>query len=50
MGMGLAVQEGVILRAIPDVDGKYAAGSDGHIYCFSDARVNARRKSWKHVE
>lgn len=43
MDMGLAVQEGVILKPIPSVDGKYAAGSDGHIYCYSDARVNARK-------
>lgn len=43
MDMGLAVPEGVTLLPIPGVDGKYAAGSDGSIYCYSDARVNARK-------
>lgn len=43
MDMGLAVPAGVTLRSIPGVEEKYAAGSDGHIYCYSDARVNARK-------
>lgn len=43
MGLGLAVPEGVTLKPIPGLNGKYAAGSDGHIYCYSDARVNAKR-------
>lgn len=34
----------VVLREIPGVDAsKYRAGSDGHIYCYSTARVNARK-------
>ena len=33
----------MILREVPGTNGKYAAGSDGHIYCYSDARVNARK-------
>lgn len=43
MDMGLAVPEGVTLMQIPGVDSKYVAGSDGHIYCHSDARVNSRK-------
>ena len=34
---------GVVLRQVPGFGGKYVAGSDGHIYCFSDARVNANK-------
>lgn len=45
MDLGLAVPEGVTIKDIPGVGSKYVAGSDGHIYCFSDARVNAK-KPW----
>ena len=41
--MDLAVPEGVLLKPIPGIDAKYVAGSDGHIYCYSDARVNAKK-------
>lgn len=40
---GLAVPDGVSLAVIPGYDEKYWAGNDGHIYCYSDARVNARK-------
>lgn len=43
MGMGDPVPSGVKLRMVPGFDGKYAAGSDGRIYCYSTARVNARK-------
>jgi hypothetical protein len=43
MDMGLAVQEGVILKPIPGYDSKYVAGSDGPIYCYSNARVNSKK-------
>lgn len=28
---------------MPGLGGKYVVGSDGHVYCFSTARVNAKR-------
>lgn len=34
---------GIELREIPGLGGKYVAGNDGHIYCFSTAKVNARK-------
>jgi hypothetical protein len=37
------VTSSIELRAIEGTDGKYAAGVDGHIYCYSDARVNAKK-------
>lgn len=43
MDMGLAIPEGVTTMPIPGHEGKYVAGSDGHIYCYSDARVNAQK-------
>lgn len=43
MSTDLAVPEGVTLMPILGADGKYMAGSDGHIYCYSDARVNAKK-------
>ena len=43
MGMGSAVPKGVTTRVVPGSDGKYAAGSDGHIYCYSAARVNSKK-------
>lgn len=43
MGMGDPVPKGIVLREVPGFGGKYAAGTDGHIYCYSRARVNARK-------
>lgn len=43
MDTSLAVPDGVALLPIPGIDRKYAAGSDGNIYCYSEARVNARK-------
>ena len=43
MGMDSGVPKGVILNAVPNTNGKYFAGSDGHIYCNSDARCNAKK-------
>jgi len=43
VGVDLAVPAGVVLNQIPGYDRKYVAGSDGHIYCYSDARVNAKK-------
>jgi hypothetical protein len=43
MGMGIGVQEGIELKPVPGLEGKYSAGSDGHIYCYSTAKVNARK-------
>jgi len=39
----LGLPDGVQLKPIPGISEKYKAGSDGHIYCFSSARVNARK-------
>jgi hypothetical protein len=39
----LAVPEGVELRNIPGFPDKYIAGSDGHVYCLSDAPNRANR-------
>lgn len=44
VGLDLVVPSGVTLKWLPGSD-KYVAGSDGHIYCYSKARVNAR-KPW----
>lgn len=43
MGMGSSIPEGVTTKPIPGIDGRYVAGADGHVYCYSDARVNARK-------
>lgn len=43
MGMGIGVPQGVALKPILGLGGKYAAGSDGHIYCYSTAKVNAKK-------
>ena len=43
LGVGGGVPKGVVLKAVGWSNGKYAAGSDGHIYCYSDAKVNARK-------
>lgn len=42
VGLDLGVPEGVTLAPIPNIDERYAAGSDGNIYCYSNARVNAK--------
>lgn len=40
----LSVPNGIEVREIPSFPGgKYVAGSDGHIYCYSDARVNSKK-------
>lgn len=43
LGLGSGVPFGVELKEVQGYDGKYWAGSDGHIYCYSDARVNAKK-------
>lgn len=44
LGCGVNVPDGVELRPIQSIGGgKYVAGSDGHIYCHSTARVNSRK-------
>ena len=37
------IPNGVITKIVPGYDGKYVAGSNGKIYCHSDAKVNARK-------
>ena len=43
IGVGSAVPQGVTTRIVPGSDGKYVAGSDGHIYCYSRAKVNSKK-------
>ncbi len=43
LGMGLGVPEGVILKPIPGISTMYAAGDDGYIYSYSQARTNIRK-------
>ena len=43
LGMGLGVPEGVVLKPIPGIDTMYAAGDDGNIYSYSQARTNAKK-------
>ncbi len=43
LDMDFAVPKGVRLKPVAGADGMYAAGSDGHIYCYSTARVNAKK-------
>lgn len=43
LGMGLGVPSGVITKEIPNTDGLYVAGSDGHVYCYSESRVNSKK-------
>jgi len=43
MGLDNKLQNDIKLRFIIGTDNKYAAGSDGHIYCFSKARNNSRK-------
>lgn len=38
----LEVKQGVTLKNIPGVSLKFVAWSDGHIYGYSNARVNSR--------
>ena len=45
LGMGNPVPASIELREIPHTGGKYAAGSDGHIYCYSTARNNRQKPS-----
>ncbi len=42
--MGTDVPCGVTTMGIPGVSDRYVAGSDGHIYCYSNAKVNARKQ------
>lgn len=39
----LAVPDGVSLAVVPGYSEKYWAGNDGHIYCYSDASINAQK-------
>lgn len=41
--LDLALPQGVTTTKIPGLSDKYVAGSDGRIYCYSDARVNAHK-------
>ena len=44
LGMGLRVPDGVILKPIPGIpETAYKAGSDGHIYSYSNARTNIKK-------
>jgi hypothetical protein len=43
MGLGIGIQDGLTLKPIPGISDRYTAGSDGHIYCYSDARVNSKK-------
>ena len=43
MGVGGNLPDAVKLKVVPNTNRKYWAGTDGHIYCYSDARVNARK-------
>lgn len=40
VGVGLGVPQGVSIRRVSD---KYAVGDDGHVYCWSTAKVNAKK-------
>lgn len=40
VGVGLGVPRGVNTRRVSN---KYAVGDDGHVYCWSTARVNAKK-------
>lgn len=41
----IGLPAGIGLREIGGHDGKYWAGSDGHVYCYSRARVNTKKPS-----
>lgn len=43
VGVDLGVPEGVVLKRIPGLSETYRAGSDGKIYSYSNARVNAKK-------
>lgn len=43
MGMGDPVPPGVTTMLVPGYGGRYCAGSDGRIYCLSNAKVNAKK-------
>lgn len=43
MGMGSGVPKGVKLKPIPNTNNLYSAGDDGHIYCYSSAKVNCNK-------
>lgn len=43
LGVGLGVPSGVKLKVVPGSGGLYSAGSDGRIYCHSEARCNAKK-------
>lgn len=43
LGVGAGVPDGAILEIVPGTRSKYAAGSDGHIYCYSTARNNRQK-------
>ena len=43
MDQHCGVPSGVELRSIPGLSPSYKAGSDGHIYRYSTARVNAKK-------
>ena len=43
LGMGLGVPPIVILKPIPGIPLMYAAGDDGYIYSYSQARTNAKK-------
>lgn len=35
----LGIPDGVEIRPVPGMESKYAAGSDGHVYCYSDSKT-----------
>lgn len=41
--MGSGVPQGVKLKTIPNTNNLYGAGDDGHIYCYSSAKVNRNK-------
>lgn len=43
LGLDIGVPEGVVLKPIPGIDVMYAAGDDGNIYSYSQARTNAKK-------
>lgn len=45
--MSEAIPVGIETRPVPGAELKYAAGSDGHVYCYSAARCNARKQGKK---
>lgn len=42
LGLGLGVPKGIALKEMANTQGKYFAGTDGEIYCFSESRRTAR--------